>query len=61
VLAVGEVALDDLLEARLEQEALGHAVEGRREARDGGGGEQAPGTQRAPRLLQGARSGQRRW
>jgi hypothetical protein len=54
VLAVGEVALDDRLEAGLEQEALRDAVEGRGEARDGRRGEQAAGAQRAPRLLQGA-------
>ena len=54
VLAVGEVALDDLLEAGLEQEALRDAVEGRGEARDGRGGEQPAGAQRAPRLGQGA-------
>ena len=54
VLAVGDVALDDRLEAGLEQKALGDAVEGRGEARDGRGGEQAAGAQRAPRLVQGA-------
>ena len=54
VLAVGDVALDDRLEAGLEQEALGDAVEGRGEARDGRSGEQAAGAQRAPRLVQGA-------
>ena len=54
VLAVGEVALDDRLEAGLEQEALRDAVEGRGEARDGGGGEQAAGAQRAPGLVQSA-------
>ena len=54
VLAVGEVALDDLLEAGLEQEALRDAVERRGEARDRRGGQQPAGAQRAPRLGQGA-------
>ena len=54
VLAVGEVALDDLLEAGLQQEALRDAVERRGEARDRRGGQQPAGAQRAPRLGQGA-------
>ena len=54
VLAVGEVALDDRLEAGLQQEALRDAVERRGEARDRRGGEQPAGAQRAARLVQGA-------
>jgi len=54
VLALGGVALDERLEARLGQEPAPDPVHGRREPGDRGGGKQAAGPQHARGLGQGA-------